>query len=1165
MEDFIDPYETDTEKTSFIDPYAEDTTQEETVSQEIDTRKLQLRRDNGEDDGTIMQSILTEAGPNLNINGQSIFLDSALDSGEMSETALLDFLLSGNSVRTDIDSNLKAGVAGVATGLTNFIGLPADLSNMASRGLETLGRKGLNALFKTELSLNPDDYIFSNDNPLGGGQSIRDAGNLFNDQINFMDIPEYVNNPQEVAPEFRAANRVGNIVGENILPVAGLATAAKTGLATGNVLINSIRNNPTRFAVTEAGATTGQAALATVAENTGFGYDDSPYIAMGAEFVGSLIGANPIKVVTGTPGFIYRNSGKILKPIASKIKSRFSEQGGLDAGFEGLLNSADVKRNEFIAEAKLATEAGDTKLAARLTAEADLYLPENMLVSLQEGIARQEALSGGDLNLSVGSISDNPALVAAQKNMMGVSTEFGADVMIRANNAVSIMLELSEHLSRGGNQAAAATLRTRAFSDAINTSLANAKSNATNSLKALEGSNSGAASTLAQKTLFEAKDRMREMETFLWGRIDGTQSVQGTGIRDTYNLIKKKKLLDGMTVAGGGQVDTAIAKFLTRVEEGNVTVKEVLKFRSVMLSNSRKAAGASDFFQAGLFDELASSAADELSVLSGSAGDTVDMARAFSFQLNERFTRQFNKKVLSKEGTGGTTIRDQDVLETGFAGGGRNANTNFFELRRASDDTEMFAEGVATMKANDQAAAAQAKADLDASTLSDDGARVPATQGDNLDLEATDGIMPTDADIIPEVQVTGTGEGEFGNYPMDPANPIPEYTVYGPDASTRKTTAGPSTPEADDFTLNEGGPQPSRSLAEEDVPVNLGEQMSAAQEEFLRAKVLELRDATPLQVGDEVIRSQVLEKFVADNPELIKQFPKLEADIQVMFDAQRISEEMVETLGKAANSEKLPEAIGDALATTTPSESYARLANEAKGLQAMEDFRNATLDDIFRGAINNSGDADILQIANRLFSPVNKTTGGPTILDLMQKNGVLTTKEAEAMAELVAEGIRITKNQTNPAVFDKVLNDTPDLAKNMARLLGANVGVLFGRGNASLQAASIGSGYLNKQISKLPLGSERKGLMKLLKQPKLLASMLENVAPRGLPNRTAREYLLLLKNTSFKDLFKMGALALGDKAVQSAPISTISAVSQSAEIDTAPTLTVDQQMQGAFQ
>ena len=1081
MEDFIDPYETDTEKTSFIDPYAEDTTQEETVSQEIDTRKLQLRRDNGEDDGTIMQSILTEAGPNLNINGQSIFLDSALDSGEMSETALLDFLLSGNSVRTDIDSNLKSGVAGVATGLTNFIGLPADLSNMASRGLETLGRKGLNALFKTELSLNPDDYIFSNDNPLGGGQSIRDAGNLFNDQINFMDIPEYVNNPQEVAPEFRAANRVGNIVGENILPVAGLATAAKTGLATGNVLINSIRNNPTRFAVTEAGATTGQAALATVAENTGFGYDDSPYIAMGAEFVGSLIGANPIKVVTGTPGFIYRNSGKILKPIASKIKSRFSEQGGLDAGFEGLLNSADVKRNEFIAEAKLATEAGDTKLAAQLTAEADLYLPENMLVSLQEGIARQEALSGGDLNLSVGSISDNPALVAAQKNMMGVSTEFGADVMIRANNAVSIMLELSEHLSRGGNQAAAATLRTRAFSDAINTSLANAKSNATNSLKALEGSNSGAASTLAQKTLFEAKDRMREMETFLWGRIDGTQSVQGTGIRDTYNLIKKKKLLDGMTVAGGGQVDTAIAKFLTRVEEGNVTVKEVLKFRSVMLSNSRKAAGASDFFQAGLFDELASSAADELSVLSGSAGDTVDMARAFSFQLNERFTRQFNKKVLSKEGTGGTTIRDQDVLETGFAGGGRNANTNFFELRRASDDTEMFA------------------------------------------------------------------------------------TVYGPDASIRKTTAGPSTPEADDFTLNEGGPQPSRSLAEEDVPVNLGEQMSAAQEEFLRAKVLELRDATPLQVGDEVIRSQVLEKFVADNPELIKQFPKLEADIQVMFDAQRISEEMVETLGKAANSEKLPEAIGDALATTTPSESYARLANEAKGLQAMADFRNATLDDIFRGAINNSGDADILQIANRLFSPVNKTTGGPTILDLMQKNGVLTTKEAEAMAELVAEGIRITKNQTNPAVFDKVLNETPDLAKNMARLLGANVGVLFGRGNASLQAASIGSGYLNKQISKLPLGSERKGLMKLLKQPKLLASMLENVAPRGLPNRTAREYLLLLKNTSFKDLFKMGALALGDKAVQSAPISTISAVSQSAEIDTAPTLTVDQQMQGAFQ
>ena len=1152
-----------------------DETEEAEELRELDLQKIKERRQSGETDKDILQDIITNAGSELSVNGLPIYLNSALEGGE-SETAILDFMMSANVIRDDIDSKGEAFVAGAATGLTNFIGLPMDLSNMASRGLETLGRKGLNLLFGTELSTNPEDYLFSNDNPIGGSQSIRDTGELVTntalETVGSDTRIDYVDNKNELNPELRSSFGAGRIIGENVIPVAGIATAAKTGVASGNALINAVKENPKAFVKTEVGASTGQIALQAAAEESGLG--DSPYVMAGAEMLGAIVGSNPIKSVTTGPRLAIAAAKKWGAPLARKLRTRFSDKGALDAAFASILNAADIKRKDLLSEAKAASEAGDTILAQNLTAQADAFQPSAMLQSITEGLARQESLVGGNANLPSGTLSDNPALLAVQRDMMGNSGEFSSEVMQRANAATTALLNMSEALARGGNPTAAATMRTRAFSEAINITLANARNNAEAALKSLDGSDAAAASNLAQKTLFQAKDNMRKMETFLWGRIDNTQTVDASGINATIETIKTNRLLDGMSIGGKGEVNDAIEALSARIANGEqIPVGDVLKFRRIILNQSRVAAGANDFFNAALFDSIANSTVEALSKLDGSAGNTVGMAREFSVQLNKRFTRYMPKDIISKNSTGETTIRSGDVLDKSFASGGKRASTNFFELQTAADDTDMFARGIDALRERDLDDAYDAwKADRATKleqkpTVATQDAPVEIAGPATTEVSTIVGQRPTrlnENDVPPKpaseteiddllefaADMDAQGKTEFADEARRRA-----VSLDGNLGSRGEKTFDPAAepevdaPEVDDFELNPGGPS---SVANIDTPVqiNLGEQMGAAQEEFLRAKVLELRNATPLQGGAEFIDSATLEKFVADNPELVKRFPTLENDIQVMFEAQRVSERLVDDLGKAANTSRLPEAIGDALSKDNPSEAFARLANEANGVEAIAEFKSATLDEIFKGAVFNNGDPDMLQIANRLFSPVNKTSGGPTILDLMLENGVMGADEVAAVGELVAEGVRIQKSAVDPIVFDRVLMQTPDIANNMARILGANVGVLFGTGNASLQAASIGSGYFKRQIDALPLGKERIQMMNLLKQPKLLARMLEGVPDtRLVAGQTAKEYLDQIKNLEIGALVTQVVKDVGESAIQSLPVSAVSAVSQNAGVE----------------
>ena len=336
--------------------------------------------------------------------------------------------------------------------------------------------------------------------------------------------------------------------------------------------------------------------------------------------------------------------------------------------------------------------------------------------------------------------------------------------------------------------------------------------------------------------------------------------------------------------------------------------------------------------------------------------------------------------------------------------------------------------------------------------------------------------------------------------------------------------------------------------------------MSAAQEEFLRGKVRELAGI------DNVITPEALTTFMENNQKLIAEFPNLRDDILSIHDAQRTADRLVEDLSLAANNEKLPEAIGQALATNTPIETFSKLAKEAITPDAKIDFRNATMDELFRGAVKSDGSPDILKISENLLKPVSGRQGDVNVLDVMVSNGILEASEMEAIVNLLSEGLVIEKSIRDPKIFDRAIAETPDIQKNIARLAGANAGVLFGSGNASLQAAAIGSAFFKKYIDQFPLGKQAVEMQNLLKQPKLLASMFsKNPQLRKTAFQSAKEYSLMLKELGISGSVSAASSAAVNKVGES--MSTMrtaypSAVTGNTQDQTNPTVSIDDQMMG---
>ena len=1161
MVEVVNPFETET--VDVLDPFTiQGGTEEDWQSEsdkftgELDVQAVIDARNAAqrtlEREQKTLDGILNTTGPSISIDGTPFNIQQALDSGA-SPTQILNTIETGNLIRTDIDNSLESGLRQVSYGLTNFLGMPGDIVGATGSAIEGLGRKAINLAAEATgnvdytVSENPQDFTFTSPNPVFGGQWIRDT--LEKLGYDYPSIDEYPED-QKVFGQF------GRVVGES----AGLArapfTLAKMGLGESIPLVKNAMKDPKKFAIQEGRAIFGGALGAGTLEYVDT-FDDSPWAMAGAEVVGSILAANTsetFKALTTTPRFAYEGFMQYVAPY-------FSEEASKRRAVHHIFKSAATARQDILKEIEVLkkTDEVDQSVIDELISQADAFTPERMISDLTTGM---ESVASG--NLPAGTLSENDALLAIQRRMMGDSKEFNDKIMERVNGTLESMLRASDLLARAGNTEGADILRKKYFQDAVNITIANKQANVAERMKAFKGKDNFRASQLAQRTLFEAKDNMREMETYLWERIDKNAPIDGTNIANAIQKIKEEKLMDGMTIAGGGQIDAVINIIQGKLAKGiPLDTGDVLKFRSVMLNEARSAAGGTNpnFQQAGFFDALATAAVDDLSVITGEAGDAISLARGFSSELNKRFTRYFPKDVLSKEVKGGTSIEPEMVLDTGFGTGGDQAALNFQQLQTAASDATTFADDINNLKARDEA-------QLNASSLGDDGSRtnpVPATQSDNV-ADPTDvdpsKMMPTDDDIIPEVKVSGTGrmvnkDTLYYDVPSDPNNPV-DYTIYG---ANRPRPDAPEVEATDEFKLNEGG-ESTEVVIKDDVKQNLGEQMFNAQEDFLRATVYKLRDST-----GQISASQI-DEFVLSNPRLLKDFPNLKADLDAYADAERTASEIMARLQKASTSDRLPDAIKDTLTSDNPADNFALLANEAQGIpDAMIDFRMATMDLLFQASRSADGSPDFIKLTNNMGKPLSGRTGDITILDLMLDNNVISQPELDAMSELITEGLRIQRTTQGAGVFDQVVQSTPGFTKNAARILGANLGVMFGRGDASLQAAAIGSEFVKNLVDKLPMARDAKNIEILMSTPSLLLEMMQkNPLRQRTAFQTGKELLAkyqglgLTKKQMALELGKEGVVRAGDRVTDKTSAATYGALTTAEDEEPPEVRSLDQQM-----
>ena len=127
------------------------------------------------------------------------------------------------------------------------------------------------------------------------------------------------------------------------------------------------------------------------------------------------------------------------------------------------------------------------------------------------------------------------------------------------------------------------------------------------------------------------------------------------------------------------------------MEEGEVpdiSLKDIVNFRSEMLSMARDASATGNFRDANFFGRMAESALEDIGLGSGQAADSnqqaLQNAYSFSRALNDVFTRSFAGDVGARTRTGAQRIPPELLARRVFSGGGDATSLRIAQLEEAA-------------------------------------------------------------------------------------------------------------------------------------------------------------------------------------------------------------------------------------------------------------------------------------------------------------------------------------------------------------------------------------------------------------------------------------------------------------------------------------------------
>lgn len=540
-------------------------------------------------------------------------------------------------------------------GVTNLAGFPVDAVNMSPMLLNLLpGEQGMGPM---------------TENPIGGSQSIRDALNTARDAL----TSSLGGTPGDLETDSRALEFVGRIaeeVGAAALPVAGGASqglrlgveGARQAQQAGSGLSRALGRNAERYAVAPGATISKELGMATAAGTGGAtgqllfddGQEETSAFEATADLIGSIMGAG------GFAGTV--NAGKGIANVARAASGsdRFADQAARDAAASEMLRASGQLPNQ-----NGAVDSTDLVRALRSPNPTADVVP-----GFQDSVADR---------------TGNPGLAALEYSRQsgpnaGFFTQRRADNAAAATDAMSDLAPeqppstFRSALDRGAE----------ARIDEADIASAAAQSDFEDAVAALQTAMSGEArGQTVRAALSDALTKARTVEREAWAGITGqvdpaplaarfdnitaglTQSEQrvvadARGAIDTPgNLMPGSD--DPVVSAVLGPDGVPLPKAAAPVSEMQ-SLDEITTLRSEFTSAIREARAANDPNKARILEQFVTEIdayLDEIPEIS----DALRNARAVSFDLNERFTRRGTPIAdsLATTPTGGNSVPDSQV------------------------------------------------------------------------------------------------------------------------------------------------------------------------------------------------------------------------------------------------------------------------------------------------------------------------------------------------------------------------------------------------------------------------------------------------------------------------------------------------------------------------
>lgn len=555
---------------------------------------------------------------------------------------------------------LSSAAQGFNAGVSNVLGLPVDVANLALSGVDRVAGTRL-----------------SGDMPVGGSRWLRKAMRGF-DAVPGMSNVTY-DKLEDLNPSDRKWAVGGEVLGGSMVPAAVPLALARTGASAPAFLrpaVEMARQAPGRFAATEAGMALGAAQGGTIAELVAPGSDT-------ARFVGETVGGfvNPTQVARGVA-----NAGG---SAVNAVTTNFSRAGRERAAAEVLRNTLE--------------RTGET--------------PDAVIQALR-------ASDPFNLNLTAGQRTGSTGLLAVERRLADMDPQFAARMEERPIKAREELQRQGEKVVATGQPVDfVSAMRNRLGQTQTNIS-SRRRDAEIEALRGREAIGDvtppemAAASVEARGVLDAAKRTARSKESELWSQVPRNAVIEPKGVLAAREQIRERLLPNenmpqpvetftgslarqsgeqqvgsfdqqGNLLSAGGGLGLPVTSQQIKPE---ATTGQLLRLRNRALSRARQATAQGDFDLANQMNLIAEGALDDLGGLS-------DEARTFSRNLNDQFRRGFAGDVLARDATGASRIEPEQTLSRAFGTGGTLGDVR---MRQLGEAAQFGGEGAAMLSQQDR-------------------------------------------------------------------------------------------------------------------------------------------------------------------------------------------------------------------------------------------------------------------------------------------------------------------------------------------------------------------------------------------------------------------------------------------------------------------------------